>query len=393
MTIAQVSKRVLSVDVLRGITIAFMILVNNPGDWDRIYAQLDHSVWNGWTLTDLVFPTFLFLMGASIIFSLQTRIARGDNRVALAGHILRRTLILLLIEIVMSAQPLFHLSHLRLFGVITRIAICYFFAGMVCLVTRKFIPIATLVTVLLVGYWMLMRFVPVPGFGVPTRDVPILDQVGNLASYIDRGFIALTQRTMHVGRLFRGTSDPEGLLSTLPAIGTVLLGSLTGIVMRDERYSQTRRRNTLAIGAVLLILLGELWSLSFPINKNLWTSSFVLFAGGCSMLGLALWYWLVDMRRVQDKSRIANGFLWPWMVLGSNAIVILIFSDLFVEALSWIRFVDAGKLTNAWSWTYFHIFAQGASTKNTSLAYGLALVAVSFLPNWLLWRKKIFVKI
>ena len=380
-------------DVLRGITIAFMILVNNPGDWDHIYAQLDHSVWNGWTLTDLVFPTFLFLMGASIIFSLQTRIARGDNRLALAGHILRRTAILLAIEFFLSAQPLFQLSHLRLFGVITRIALCYFCAGMICLATRKFTAIATIVGTLLVGYWILMRFVPVPGFGVPTHDVPLLDQVGNLASYIDRAFIGFTQRTFHVGRLYRGTSDPEGLLSTLPAIATVLIGALSGLVIRHQPYSEAKRRNILAFGAVLLIAAGELWNRSFPINKNLWTSSYVLFAAGCSLTGLALWYWLVDVLRAQQKSQLARAFLWPWMVLGSNAIVILIFSDLFVEALSWIRFSDHGKLTNAGNWVYVHWFSQGVSTRNTSLLAGLALVALSFVPNWLLWRKRIFVKI
>ena len=379
--------------MLRGITIAFMILVNNPGDWDHIYGQLDHSVWNGWTLTDLVFPTFLFLMGAAIIFSLQARITRGDHWGALAGHILRRTAILLVIEFFLSAQPLFHLSHLRLFGVITRIALCYFFAGMVCLATRRFLPIALVVTGLLGGYWMLMRFVPVPGFGIPTHDMPILDPVRNLAAYCDRGFIGFTQRTMHVGRLFRGTSDPEGLLSTLPAIATVLLGALAGLVMRHEQYTAVKRRNLLASGAVLLIAAGEVWNLTFPINKNLWTSSYVLFAGGCSLLGLTLLYWLVDMLRVQDRSKLALRILWPWIVLGSNAIVILIFSDLFVEGMSWIRFYDGSRLTNAWNWTYVHVFAHGVSTKNTSLVFGLFLVAISFVPNWLLWRKKIFVKI
>jgi len=196
-----------------------------------------------------------------------------------------------------------------------------------------------------------------------------------------------------MGRLFRGTSDPEGLLSTLPAIATVLMGALAGLVMRHEQYTMAKRRNILASGAVLLIAAGELWNVSFPINKNLWTSSYALFAAGCSLVGLSLWFWLVDMLRVQDKSKVASAFLWPWMVLGSNAIVILVFSDMFVEGMSFIRFFDRGKMTNAWNWTYVHAFSHGNSTKVTSLLFGLFLVAISFIPNWLLWRKRIFVKI
>jgi len=388
------SQRVLSVDVARGVTIAFMILVNDPGDWNHVYAQLDHATWSGWTLTDLVFPNFLFLMGASIIFSLQSRIAKGESRRSLAGHIVRRALILFLLGVVIALFPHFHWTHLRLFGVLTRIAVCYLLAGLICLGTRRIAPLAAITATLLVGYWILMRFVPVPGFGVPTHEIPFMDQTRNLAAYIDRGFIAFTQRTIHAGRLYNGgVRDPEGLLSTLPSIATVLLGAITGILMRLTSLTQATKRNLLASGGVLFFAAGELWNLSFPINKNLWTSSYVLLAAGCSLLGLALAYWVVDILRLQEKSPIARAALWPWFVFGSNAIVVYAVSDFLVEIADWIKLEVAGKPTNLWAWIYTHWFARGGSTDNTSLAFAIFFVILCFLPNWLLWRKRIFVKI
>jgi predicted acyltransferase len=392
--------RVLSVDILRGITIAFMILVNDPGDWSHVYPQLDHAAWNGWTLTDLVFPSFLFLVGMSLIFSFQSRIARSASgtldqatRVTLAAHLFRRAAIIFAIKMFLSAYPHFHLAHLRIFGVLTRIALCYLCAGLICLVTRRILPLACITATLLVGYWALMRFVPVPGFGVPTHDIPLLDQTGNLAAWIDRGVSAFTLRTINMGRLYQTTRDPEGLLSTLPAIATTLLGSITAVFMRSSQYTQATKRSVFALAGVLFIAVGELWNRTFPINKNLWTSSYVLLAAGISLLGLALFYWLVDMERVQDKSRLAKAALWPWLVFGSNAIAAFVISELFVETMLWIKVHDSGRTITSWNWIYVHLFSHGHSTEVTSVAFALAFVVLCFLPNWLLWRKKIFLKI
>ena len=387
------SKRVLSIDVARGVTIAFMILVNDPGDWNHVYAQLDHSVWNGWTLTDLVFPNFLFLIGASIIFSLRSRIAKGESRSSLAGHIVRRAVILFALGLFIAAFPHFHLTELRIYGVLPRIALCYLCASLICLATRKISHLALITATLLIGYWMLMRFVPVPGFGIPTHDIPLLDQNGNLTAWIDRGFNHFTQRFLHTGRLYRGTNDPEGILSSLPAIATTLIGSITGLIMSLPQYTPAKKLNLLALGAILFLGAGELWNLSFPINKNLWTSSYVLFAAGCSLLGLSFAYWLVDMRRIQDKSSVARAALWPWLVLGSNAIAVYVISDFLVEILLWIRVPNDGKVITAWNWAYLHGFSHGHSTKITSVAFAIAFVAVCFIPNWLLWRNRIFIKI
>jgi predicted acyltransferase len=429
--------RVLSIDVLRGLTIALMILVNDPGDWAHTYAQLDHATWNGFTLTDLVFPNFLFMVGASIIFSLQSRIARGESRRTLALHILRRSAIIFALDLLFGLYPHFHYSHLRLFGVLTRIALCYLCAGLICLITQRARILFAIAAALLIGYWALMRFVPVPGFGIPTHDMPILDPDRNLAAWLDRHFIDLTQRTIHAGRLYRRTSDPEGLLSTLPAIATTLLGSVTALWLRrvnqpvlkaryPERSAQrgvegaretspTQSSRTFspqtflpqpltqsqcAIGLLLAGLLslgaGLLWNLSFPINKNLWTSSYVLFAAGWALLLLALCYWLIDIHHLND-TKAGKWLTFPWLVFGSNAIAAFCVSEFLVENLVWIKLPfelgPNGQPVTSWFWIYHHLFAFNGSTKNTSLAFAIAFVAVCFLPNLFLYRKRIFLKI
>jgi predicted acyltransferase len=386
------SRRVLSIDVLRGITIAFMILVNDPGDWGHVYGQLDHCPWNGLTLTDLVFPTFLFLMGASLIYSIEARRARGNCRLTLAGHIVRRAAMLFALDLLLSGFPEYHLAQMRIFGVLTRIALCYLFAGLILLATRRVAVLAGICAALLVGYWALLRFVPVPGFGVPTHAMPFLDPDRNLVSSIDRGFSAFTLRTLHTGVLYHQTRDPEGLLSTLPAIATTLLGSLAALFMRSER-SAIAKRNGLAIAGVVGIAAGAIWNQSFPVNKNLWTSSYVLVAAGCSLLGLALCYWLMDMARVQERSRVARAMVWPWLVFGSNAIVVYVMSDLVVDLSYWIKVPDHGRASTLWSWIYLHGFSHGHSTELTSVAFAAFVVALCFLPNWLLWQRRIFVKI
>jgi predicted acyltransferase len=398
--------RVLSIDVLRGLTIALMILVNDPGDWAHTYTQLDHAPWNGFTLTDFVFPNFLFLVGASIIFSLQSRIARGDSKKTLALHILRRASLIFAIKMFLTAFPYFHYTHFRIYGVLTRIALCYLVAGLICLVTQRVRTLVTITAALLIGYWILMRFVPVPGLGTPTHDFPILDPDRNLTAWLDRAISAFTQSTIHTGTLYEHTRDPEGLLSTLPAIATTLIGSLTGLWLRrvetrneyrlPSSITRTHCLNGLIVTGIVSIAVGLLWNLSFPINKNLWTSSFVLYAAGWSLLTLALCYWLIDMRRLNDTPA-GKALLWPWLVFGSNAITAFVVSNLIVKIMLWIRvphsFSTTGKPVTVWLWTYHHLFARNGSTNITSLAFAIAVVAACFLPNWLLYRKRIFLKV
>jgi predicted acyltransferase len=397
--------RVLSIDILRGLTIALMILVNDPGDWAHTYAQLDHAQWNGFTLTDLVFPNFLFIVGASIIFSLHSRIARGESRRTLALHVLRRSAIIFAIDLFFGLYPHLHYTHLRIYGVLTRIALCYLCAGLICLITQRADRLLAICAVLLIGYWVLMRFVPVPGFGIPTHDMPILDPDRNLAAWLDRGINDLLQRTLHTGRLYRRTNDPEGLLSTLPAIATTLLGSVTALWLRRVDTSRNRAQgsitrsmclNGLLLAGILSLAAGSVWNLSFPINKNLWTSSFVLFSAGWALLLLALFYWLVDVRHF-NETKAGKWLTFPWLVFGSNAIAAFCVSEFLVINMIWIKIPHSigpsGNPVTAWYWTYHNLFAFNGSTNVTSLAFALAFVAVCFLPNWLLWRKRIFLKV
>ena len=399
------SNRVLSIDVLRGITIAFMILVNDPGDWGHTYAQLDHAKWNGWTLTDLVFPSFLFIVGASIILSLHSRIARGESRRNLGVHIVRRSVTIYVLAMVLNIVPYFRFTHLRLYGVLPRIALCYLCAGLICLVTQRARNLLVIVAVLLIGYWALMRFVPVPGCGVPVRDVPLLDPDCNLAAWLDRSVIGFIQRTIHTGYLYNKTRDPEGLLSTIPAVATTLLGAVTALWMRrvgtvSEGAGFPATKAHCAAGLFLAGLVsmaaGLLWNVWFPINKNLWTSSYVLFAACCSLVGLAACYWLIDVRRLHE-TRVGGGLVWPWLVYGSNAIVAYVTSVVLVKTLLFIKISSVlgpnGKPVTAWGWIYNDLFARGHSTELTSLAFGLWFVLMCFIPNWILWRKRIFVKI
>lgn len=399
-TVTAPSSRVLSVDVLRGITIAFMILVNDAGDSAHVYTQLEHAAWNGCTLTDLVFPTFLFVVGISIILSLYSRLQRGATRRELAIHTVRRAATIFIVAMLINLIPYFRFTHLRIFGVLTRIAVCYLIAGLICLVTQRARTLLAITAALLVSYWLLMRFVPVPGFGVPTHDIPLLDPDRNLAAWIDRGINAFLQRTIHTGRLYEGTRDPEGLLSTIPAIGTTLLGAVAGLWLRKaDGKSALITRTQCAMGLLLFGLLGIasglLWNLWFPLNKKLWTSSYVLFAAGCALLGLAVCYWLIDIRRF-NETKFGGWLTWPWLVFGSNAIVAYTVAALVEKTLFLIHTSSlgpTGKPLTGWGWIYWHIFARNGSTDMTSAAFAFAFVLVCFIPNWILWRKRIFVKL
>jgi len=400
-----ISNRVLSIDVLRGLTIALMILVNDPGDWAHTYAQLDHAAWNGFTLTDLVFPNFLFMVGASIIFSMQGRIRRGEDRRTLALHIIRRSAIIFALDLFFGLYPHFHYTHLRIFGVLTRIAVCYLVAGLICLATQRARTLLAISAGLLIGYWALMRFVPVPGLGIPTHDMPILDPDHNLAAWLDRHVVDFLQRTIHAGRLYNHTRDPEGLLSTIPAIATTLLGAVTALWLRRVDTSRDRSQgsisrsiclNGLLIAGILSLAAGLLWNIWFPINKNLWTSSYVLFAAGLALLALAALYWLIDIRRF-NETKAGKWLTYPWLVFGSNAIAAFCVSEFLVINMIWIKIPNSigpnGQPVTAWYWTYHNLFAFNGSTNVTSLAFALAFVAVCFIPNWLFWRKRIFLKV
>jgi predicted acyltransferase len=369
--------RLVSLDVLRGITIAFMILVNN-GIRSYAYPALEHAEWNGWTPTDLVFPTFLFLVGVSIVFSFESRLGRGASKSSLLIHTFRRASVLFALGLIVNGFPHFPLATWRIYGVLQRIAICFLIAGILYLLDRRPGSKIAIVVVALLGYWVLLRWVPVPGFGMPGRDIPLFDPTRNLGAYIDR----------HVfpGRLYVGVRDPEGLLSTIPALGTTLLGMLTAMWLRSKRSAASKAWGMLAAG-VLGILLGLVWGRWFPINKNLWSSSFVLFAAGVTLVAFSICYWAVDIRNWK------KGWTYIWLVFGMNAITAYVFSELLSSTLHAIH-VRMGPKTVGLSWYCFvHCFAAIPSHPMESLAYSISIVAICFVPVAILYRKKIFLKV
>lgn len=369
--------RLLSLDIVRGITVAFMILVNNSNQYDS-FAPLLHAHWSGWTPTDLVFPTFLFLMGASLVFSLEARLRQDVGTSKLLAQIVRRAMILFAFGLIVNGFPHFHLDTLRIYGVLQRIAICYLCAASLYLWDRRATFSVVIVIVALVGYWAVLRYVPVPGFGVPGTDVPLLDPNGNLVAYVDRHIFP--------GRLYEGVRDPEGLLSDLPALGTTLLGVLAGVWLRST-YTATRKVQGLLLGGALGLLLGAIWGQWFPINKKLWTSSYVLWAAGWALIVLAACYWAVEVKRWRQ------GWTYPWLVFGTNAITVYMLAELLQSTLGSIVVHGHGDGATLQSLIYGAMFHWPQAPGLGSLAYAVTVVAVCFLPMVVLYRQQIFLKV
>ena len=375
--------RWLSVDVLRGLTIGFMIMVNNNGGGDQAYWAMKHTDWNGFTPTDLVFPTFLFLVGITTVFSTAARLAKGATKKSLLLHTFRRAVILFLLGLLVNSFPLFHLHTLRIYGVLQRISVCYFIVALLYLASPRWKDKAFIAAALLVGYWALMRFVPVPGYGVPTHNVPLLHRDGNLVAWLDRIIFPSSH-------LFERTRDPEGLLSTLPALATTLLGLLTGVWLRTKRNVTQKTRGIIFAGLSCL-LLGGLWNLEFPVNKKLWTSSYVLYAAGWSLLLLALAIWIVDLRDARKSDAASRKTFMPFLVFGTNAIAAYVFSELLPGAMNLIHPQPHVLLTR---WIYLKLLSVIAYPPIASLTYSFAFVGFCWLAVYLmLYRRRIFLKI
>jgi predicted acyltransferase len=377
-------RRLLSVDLLRGLTIFFMILVNDPGS-EEAYAPLKHAYWNGFTPTDLVFPTFLFLVGITTAFSVGSRLHRGDRRSAIFVSILRRSVLLYLLGMLVNTFPFTDLTHIRYLGVLHRIAVCYFVVGSLLLISRGWKDKAVLLAVCLVGYWALLRFVPVPGYGIPIHDVPLLNRDGNLAAWVDRWMFA----PQH---LYERTRDPEGLLSDIPAIGTALMGLLTGMGLRTKHTLKQKIFAIAAAGAVS-VALGLLWNITLPINKKMWTSSYVLFAGGLSLLLLAACMALVEVPAAAESNHQRSqrsAWFMPLLVFGMNAIAAYVISECLAAATYTIK--TSSHLTlHRVSWNAIHSVIPDKPF--ASLVFSLLYVFVCWIPVYLLYRRKIFLKV
>jgi predicted acyltransferase len=380
-------KRLLSLDVLRGLTIAFMIMVNNNGGRGS-WVQMNHADWNGLTATDLVFPTFLFVVGVSIVLSFQARLARGATRRQLALHTLIRAGILFLFGVVVNSYPYFEIEHLRFYGVLQRIAICYLVVGLFYLWDRRVSTKVQALVFVLVYYWILVRWIPVPGAGMPGRDVLFLDKDQNIVAWVDR---QLMPGHLYEERDTHNARDPEGLLSTIPTLGTALLGLLTGMWLRSERSTKTRVLG-MAAGALGCLALGYLWSIEFPLNKKMWTSSYVLVAAGWALVVFALAYWVCEVKGL-CREGWSKGLAWPWLIFGSNAIVAYMVSELLGETQAMILFTYRGHDTTPFGYVREQIFRAVSDPGWAAFGYSVFYTALCFIPVWILFRKKIFLKV
>ncbi|MDH3708544.1 MAG: DUF5009 domain-containing protein [Cyclobacteriaceae bacterium] len=364
------SKRLISLDVLRGITIAAMILVNDPGSWEYVYAPLRHAPWNGCTPTDLVFPFFLFMVGMAITLALGKRVSAGSDTKGLVLKILRRSLILFLLGMFLSGFPYFNLETIRIPGVLQRIAVVYLVCSLIFINTNWVSQFRWAVG-LLVIYWILMTFIPVPGVGDPN-----LDPETNLGAWLDR--LLLNGHLWSQSK----TWDPEGLLSTLPAISTGLSGILVGHLVKSDQ-SDERKVVWLFVGGALCIFVGLLWDLAFPINKALWTSSFVLYTTGIAMQCLGICYWFIDVLGYK-------GWTTPWVAFGINAITAYVLSGILARLIGLIK---VGPDLSLKLWIFENVFNSWLGPYNASLAFAIVFVLTLFIPSWIMHKKGIIIKV
>ena len=373
MTMIEKSDRLIALDAFRGLTIATMILVNTPGSWSNVYAPLLHASWHGFTPTDLVFPFFLFAVGAAMSFSLRKYEGRSSEAVK---KILKRTALIFLIGIFLNIFPGYHFirgefvdfSTLRIMGVLQRIALAYGVGALICyfLDTRKVVIVSSLV---LLGYWLVMGIL---GSGDP------YSLEGNAALKLDLLIIGAD----HLYKGFGIPFDPEGLLSTLPAVVNVTIGFLAGSFVRAESNKEQLISRFFLFGNGL-IFFALCWDMVFPINKPIWTSSYVLMSSGIALVILSFLVYVLDIKRQKSWAR-------PLLVFGMNPLAIYVLSGVWVDLYFQI---PAGEGQTAYGWIYENIFVPIGGKLNGSLLFALAHVTFYWFFGWLLYRKNIVIKI
>ena len=365
--------RLESLDVLRGLAIAGMILVNDPGDSEHVYSQLEHALWNGLTLADLVFPAFVFVMGCSLALALAPAVARGAGLRALWPKILRRTLVLMGLGLLLNLYPVFHFADARFTGVLQRIALAYAGASLIVLLRPRARDQALVALLLVALYEGLLAFAPTPGYGPGMRTPG-----GNFAAYVDRGLLG--------PHMPLDGWDPEGILGTLPTVATALLGALTGAWLRESSDPTRQSLGPLLAGAagVLAGIALDRW---IPINKGLWSASFVLVTGGIAMAVLGLLHDVVDLRGIRRW-----GF--PLRVLGMNPIAIYMLSSLLATTLvSVVVTRSDGSEATLRMLLVDAVGALGLPPKAGSLTYAVLFVAFWTLVAAWMHRRRLFIKI
>jgi predicted acyltransferase len=425
-------KRLLSLDVFRGMTVALMVLVNNPGTWSAVYPALKHAEWHGWTPTDFVFPFFVFIVGIAIPIALGKRIEEGLTK-DVYWKILKRSLWIFGLGLIQMGFPFFDVSKttmpiwvqiityllivgaiglffmdkfresvyvtlaltvflaifyftqlgfpiesfqkLRVPGVLQRLALCFFFTSLIFLWTDWKQQIY-LFLILCVGYWVIMLY---GGNGD-------LSVEGSFAGYVDR-FLLTEWHIYKPKPMGQNFYDPEGILSTLPSIATCLIGVLCGTWLKRKDKSDLEKVSAMFVVGCVLTSIGWVWDFWFPINKPLWTSSYVMFMGGLGLCSLAICYWLIDIKGYKN-------WIKPFVIFGTNALALYFASAIFARILARIAWTtEAGIKMNGQKWIYETFFAPLASPLNASLMFALVYILLWLFLMWLLYRKKIFIKV
>ncbi|MDQ7817246.1 MAG: DUF5009 domain-containing protein [Melioribacteraceae bacterium] len=380
------TERLISLDAFRGFTIAGMILVNNPGFWADIYPQLRHAEWNGWTFTDWIFPFFLWIVGVAMTFSFAARTAKGDSKSKLVLNVFRRSAIIFALGLFLTAFPFgllwnhnLNLETIRIPGVLQRIALCYLISSVIYLYTSKRGQIITIL-LLFISYWLMMFYIPVPEFGAG-----LFEKGKNFAAYIDSLVLS--------GHMWSATKtwDPEGIISTIPAIATTLMGVLTGEYLHKSEHSKIEKSAWMFTAGAALLLIGASLDMWMPINKSIWTVSYSIFMSGWALCIFGIFYFLIDAKGIKRWAQ-------PFVVYGMNAIFVFVLSGLFAKAIGMWKFyvrLSDGSYSNVSIKNLImqNIFEPYFSPLNASLGFAISFIMVMYLIIWIMYKKKIFIKV
>ncbi|MDX9846376.1 MAG: heparan-alpha-glucosaminide N-acetyltransferase domain-containing protein [Tenuifilaceae bacterium] len=359
--------RLISLDVFRGITVVAMIVVNSPGSWSHVYAPLLHKDWHGVTPTDFIFPFFLFIVGVSIALAYTKQINKGIPNALMYRKLIIRSVKIFALGLFLNLWPQFNIAELRVAGVLQRIAIVFLVCGLL-FIRANWKKQAVVGAVILVGYWLAMVLIPTPGYGKA-----MLEPGTNLAAWIDRIILP--------GRMWQTTWDPEGLFSTLPAIASGITGLLAGRLIVSKQSGERKILYLFTAGFIATIV-GYAWGCTFPMNKPLWTSSYVLFTSGMAAMVLGVSMFLVDILGYTRGTK-------PWLIFGSNAIAVYVMAGMLIAVFYSLPIGGASLNVH-----YFNLLTGlGVAPKLASLTYALLYVGLLFVPAAILYNRKIFVKL
>lgn len=374
--------RLTSLDAFRGFTIAAMVLVNNPGDWGNLYPQLAHAKWNGWTFTDTIFPFFLFIGGVSMALSLGRLAAAGADKPRLLAKLAKRAMLIFLIGFVLNFMPNFDIHKVRIPGVLQRIALVTLLAAPI-VVYLGWRAQAAVIAALLALYSVLMLFVPVPGIGAG-----VLEPGQDFGAYVDRMVLS--------GHMWvqSKTWDPEGLVSTMPALASQLFGVLAGRLLL-ARLPRTEQIVWLVFAGLACVALGSVFdAILMPVNKSLWTPSYCLLMTGWALLAFAFFYWMLDVNPYAAVREAAGRWSKPFVIYGMNALFIFALSGFLAKMFGFIKFVQPdGSKVSLGKMLYAPIRELPIGPVNTSLLYAVLFNLFMFGVAWFMWRRKWFVKV